>query len=276
VSPDSDQAPKAGLSQMFFIGPILIFLLLVAPGVRLLSLASRTRQVPEFWGGLYFVGAAVGISMRIMGSSLYATRPELATTINTIGHLSFASGTIAMTVFTFLVFRRSSSTARILAACMIAAIVGTTAHSLLGGYASIENSYSIVATNFARLLPTCWAFYESLTYWRSMRRREALGLADPILTNRFLLWSIWTGTVTLLPMAPLGLRALGIMIMNNGQVSPELQLEWLATAIIALRVLFVAVAPIAAIALSLSFFPPTAYLDRIRDRSAMSTASANS
>ena len=44
---------------MFLLGPILVFLLLVAPGIRLLLLAHRTREAPEFWGGLYFVGAAI-------------------------------------------------------------------------------------------------------------------------------------------------------------------------------------------------------------------------
>jgi hypothetical protein len=251
---------------MFFLGPIFIFLLLVAPGMRLLSLAYRTRQLPEFWGGLYFVGAAFGISMRVMGSSLYSTRPELADTLNTIGHCAFASGTIAIAVFTLRVFRPSSIAGRTLAGIMITAILATTSHSLFGGYASIENSYSILATNFARLLPTCWAFYESLRYWRSMCRREVLGLADPVLTNRFLLWSIWTGAVTLLPMVPLAIRVLGIALLGNIEYGQDVQAEWLPSVLMVVRVLFLAVAPIAAIALSLSFFPPAVYLDRVRAR----------
>jgi hypothetical protein len=33
-----------------------------------------------------------------------------------------------------------------------------------------------------------WAGAEALIYWRKLVRREQLGLADPVVTNRFLLW----------------------------------------------------------------------------------------
>jgi hypothetical protein len=251
---------------MFLLGPLLVFLLLVAPGIRLLLLAHRSREVPEFWGGLYFIGAAVGLAMRVLGSSLFLTEPELANTINTIGHLAFASGTIAMTIFTLRVFHPSSSRARIFAGMTIGAILLTSAHTLLAGFTNIENSYSMVATNFARLIPTCWAFYESCRYWLSMRRRETLGLADPILTNRFLLWSIWTGTVTLLPMIALALRTLSIVALGNEQFIEGPGAVLMPVVLRGVRIIFVLVAPIAAVALSLSFFPPTAYLDRVRAR----------
>jgi hypothetical protein len=180
--------------------------------------------------------------------------------------LTFASGTIAMTVFTLRVFHPSSTPARIFAGMTIGAILLTSAHTLLAGYTSIENSYSMVATNFARLIPTCWAFYESCRYWNSMRRREALGLADPILTNRFLLWSIWTGAVSLLPMIVLLLRAVSIITLGSDHFTEGIGAELLPMVLGGVRLIFVFVAPVAAIALSLSFFPPAAYLDRVRAR----------
>jgi len=253
---------------MIAVGPILVFLLLVAPGIRLISLAVRTREKPELWGGLYFIGAAIGIPMRLFGSSLYLTNPELANTINTIGHCSFAFGTIAMTIFTFHVFHRESSRARIFATLTIAAIAATSTHTILGGFASIENSYSVVATNFSRLIPTSWAFYESLRYYRSMRRRQSLGLADPVVTNRFLLWSIWTGAVTLLPLIALALRTVGIVSLGNDEYATDLSALIVSTMLKGVRVLFVIIAPVAAIALSLSFFAPATYIDRIRSRAA--------
>jgi hypothetical protein len=33
-----------------------------------------------------------------------------------------------------------------------------------GGYTTIENSFSMVATNSARIIPTGWAFFESFRY----------------------------------------------------------------------------------------------------------------
>ena len=44
------------------------------------------------------------------------------------------------------------------------------------------------------------------------------------------------------------------------------------TVLLGLRILFLAVAPIAVVALSLSFFPPNRYLDGIRERHAQSKA----
>jgi hypothetical protein len=252
---------------MISLGPLLVFLLLVGPGIRLLSLASRTRERPEFWGGLYFVGAAIGLPMRVLGSSFFLDDPDLAGTLNTIGHVAFASGTIAMTVFTLHVFHPKSRAARILSGLTIAAILVTTAHTLLAGYASIENSYSMLATNAARLIPTSWAFYESLRYYRSMRRRQSLGLADPIVANRFLLWSIWTGALTFLPLITLTLRKLLIVAFGNNEFVSSANIALLPVLTQALRIIFAVIAPIAAIAPSLSFFPPASYLNRIRSRS---------
>jgi hypothetical protein len=44
-----------------------------------------------------------------------------------------------------------------------------------------------------RLATFFWASLESLVYWRLMRRRLALGLADPLVTNRFALWGMGLG-----------------------------------------------------------------------------------
>ena len=258
---------------MIIVGPMLVFLLLVAPGIRLLTLALRTRERPELWGGLYFLGASIGLSLRVLGSSLFLTQPELADKLNTIGHVSFAGGTMAMTLFTLHVFRRESAGAKLFAALTTFAIFATSAVTLIGGYASIENSYSMVATNFARLIPTLWAFTESLAYYGSMRRRHSLGLADPVVVNRFLLWSIWTGAVTLLPLASLALRTSAILTFGSEATSGGTNAHVLSIMLTAIRILFVVVAPIAALTLSLSFFPPAFYIARIRARATAAESS---
>jgi hypothetical protein len=35
-----------------------------------------------------------------------------------------------------------------------------------------------------------WSMTESYAYWRRMKRRLAIGLADPLVCNRFLLWTL--------------------------------------------------------------------------------------
>jgi hypothetical protein len=45
-------------------------------------------------------------------------------------------------------------------------------------------SFSVIGTY------PLWAAVEALHYWSLMRKRVELGLADPLVTNRFLLWSV--------------------------------------------------------------------------------------
>jgi hypothetical protein len=48
-----------------------------------------------------------------------------------------------------------------------------------------------------RLFVMAWSSFESLLYWSRMRRRLRLGLADAVVTNRFLLWGIGSGAAFL-------------------------------------------------------------------------------
>ena len=66
-------------------------------GDRLLMLALRTRQAPELWGGLYFLGASFGISLRMFGASNQFEMPEAAALANATGHVALAAGTIIAT-----------------------------------------------------------------------------------------------------------------------------------------------------------------------------------
>jgi hypothetical protein len=262
ITPAGDDPVK------FFI-LLLVALLFMAPAIRLLSAASRTRQTPELWAALYFLGAGIGLPLRLYGSSILETQPDFASTINLFGHLFFASGVIAMTIFTWRVFHPERKRARAFAIALITLIVSTTCYTLSTGMGSAETSAEMIATNSARLVPTYWAFFESFKYWGAMRKRAALGLGDPIVTNRFLLWAIWTAAVSALPTASLGLRVLEMLVTASG--TSVAVSELLEPVLLGLRILFLAVAPLAVIALSLSFFPPARYLEGIRARAADSS-----
>jgi hypothetical protein len=71
-----------------------------------------------------------------------------------------------------------------------------------------------------------WLFFESASYARSMRRRLRLGLADPIVANRFVLWAIWTGALALIPLFVLGLRA-ALAVLGAGGAT-AVAAGWLA------------------------------------------------
>lgn len=258
---------------MKILGPLLAFALLAAPAIRLLGGAVRTRRTPEIWAGLFFLGAAVGIPLRIYGTSIIESDPALSATLNTVGHIFFAAASISLTIFTWRVFHPESATMRVIALTVAFLIAGSTTHTLGTGLVSVENAGSMIFTNFMRLVPIYWACVESIRYWGVMQKRMALGLADPVVTNRFALWAFWTGALSILPTLALGLRTLAYIVDAQGiegVARPEVQ----AAALMVLRVVLLATAPIAVISLSLSFFPPARYLEHVRAKAAAADAAA--
>ncbi len=118
-----------------------------------------------------------------------------------------------------------------------------------------RNQYAQSLGNLGRttLLVGCllWGSAEALVYWRKMRRRLRLGLADPVVTNRFFLWGLGAGA------AGLG-TAIG-MVAQLVTGLPPLQMPWitLSSSLHGLT---------AAVALWLAFVPNQAYLRFIEAR----------
>lgn len=67
----------------------------------------------------------------------------------------------------------------------------------------------LLLVNGSRMLACAWSFSQTLRYRGLMLRRAGLGLAEPALVNRFTLWSIWMGTLTLTFAVVLALRIIG-------------------------------------------------------------------
>lgn len=164
-------------------------------GVRLLMRASRSRGVPELLAGLAYIGApALGYPMAIVASLL--PRGGIAIPMYVIGEILLVSGCCCFLFFTVTVFRPNVRWATVMAyvgsAVLVYSGVGVT-HSFL----AYDNATEITA--HARLplagmvgtllLSYVWTALEGLRYWRMMRKRMALGLAEPVVTNRFFLWT---------------------------------------------------------------------------------------
>ena len=125
----------------------------------------------------------------------------------------------------------------------------------------------MIAFNGLNASVLVWAHLECLLYYRTMRRRQRLGLADPVLANRFLLWSLWTGAIALQGLAMLLLR---IAIWSSGahevlQAGGDPGGPWLVL-IDCVRVMLAIVAPTAVILAGLSFSPPAFYTRRLQRR----------
>ena len=96
-----------------------------------------------------------------------------------------------------------------------------------------------------------WGSYEALRWWRRMRRRVRLGIGDPLVASRFLLWAIGAG------MAGLGSGIAMFVGLATGRAMNELPALTLVLSLFGL---------VSAISLWLAFAAPEWFKLRIRSQ----------
>lgn len=168
---------------------LLIPILLSLLSLRLFRLAARTRELPELLVGIYFLVVPFGISLTIRTDRF---APEDVAAVRAASNALATAGGVALLLFTWCAFRAGERWARWLAFGGSAALGAIWALGLvLGSYASGSSLFLLLPVYASYL----WVFAESLRYYLLLRRRKRLGLADPVLVNRFLLFAVWTGSV---------------------------------------------------------------------------------
>jgi hypothetical protein len=175
-------------------------------GVRLVRLSRSASGGPEIWLALYFLlGAFLGMGLSNLvymswADAAMALPDRLTTLCNALYIFGTTAGMGCLYVFTWRTFRRDDAWARtlvrVVAAVMLAGYVGIGASGdftlrLVPGVA-----YWI--TWAARTSVFLWLLIESFRYWGMQRRRLQLGLADPLVANRFLLWGTWSTVMFLM------------------------------------------------------------------------------
>jgi hypothetical protein len=241
------------MSPLVGIGFAAFFVASLTVGVRLVRLWSRTRQLPELLIGIGVLGIGpVGFGLATVAELARPAHPEIAAPLVAVALLAVSVGVFAKCVFNWRVYRRDSAwlagvvsaTGVILAACWLA--------ELADGF---HDPYRAGRAYFLRsgLQVFCllWGSAEALVYWRKMRRRLCLGLADPVVTNRFFLWGLGAGA------AGVG-SAVGIAAQLVTGL-PPLELPWimLSSSLHGL---------VAAVAMWLAFLPTRSYLRFIEAR----------
>lgn len=161
-------------------------------GIRLLRLAARTRETPELCIGLSFVFAGViGYVLMLMGNPANPKlTPEQIQLLFSWGYGFISAGVACVYVFIWRTFRRQSSWAMwlMIAGCILTLGTGAPAVPPPGMEPSLGTGFWIGTA--ARLGSGVWGAAESLRWWWLLRRRLKLGLANPTVANRFLLWGI--------------------------------------------------------------------------------------
>jgi hypothetical protein len=223
-------------------------------GGRLLALALRTRELTDF-----LVGASLlllsGISYPLsLASGLDATPLATARALAVASAVGFALGWVGVYHLTQRVFRRGDRSAQGLALLGSALLVIGTASRIQQALvapdaATLRNPQGIAfLVEGAALLVYLWTAAEGFAAFAQARRRLPLGLADPVVANRFGLWGC-VGVCAFISVAP------GYAIAVTGGDSMASQGALLATAFGGLA---------CSAALQLAFLPPAAYLRWLR------------
>jgi hypothetical protein len=223
-------------------------------GLRLVALWWRNRQLPELLIGLGVLGIGpVGFGCITYGQILHADHDTAARVMFAIGLFAASGGAFAKYVFNYTVYHRDS---RMVKGLVQLAGVGLLA-CCLGAW--VSNGFSAIqyidASYFIRssLQIGCllWGSIEALRYWGMMRRRARLGLADAVVTNRFLLWGVGAGAA-----------GVGTAVGITAQLwigRPPLEIPWV-TLSSSLHGL------VAAVAMWFAFLPTEAYTRFILER----------
>jgi hypothetical protein len=214
-------------------------------GVRLLVLAARTRERPELLIGVAVLGIGpVGFGLQTLAGATPGA--ALAEPLAAAGAIAVAVGLWAKLGFNWLVYRRDSPAA-LAAMLTLAGLIAAhlVAQPLLGSFLEATRDVGLAAQRGAiQSIALFWGAAEALAYWTQLRRRARLGLADPVLVNRFLMWAISAAA------AGLG-TALGVAAsLATGKGPLELPAVLVSSSAHGL---------VAALGMWLAFAPPSAY-----------------
>jgi hypothetical protein len=172
-------------------------------GIRLLILAARTRKLPELVMGLaLLLTGAVGYPVIAVARAGVTLSDDVRAALAFTYMLSMVIGIGAIAVFNWRVYRPESRRADLAVLTIIAAMAACCIGQGMGpGYldAAVRiTSPWLLGQLFIPSSALGWAAVESIRYHLLLRRRLALGLADPLISDRFRLWGIGTTAATLL------------------------------------------------------------------------------
>jgi len=231
----------------FFVASLVI-------GGRLLLLARRTGQIPEFLIGVAALGLGpFGYGLSMLAFALASHSLALSATLMGSALLAMQVGAIALYLFVWTVFRRDSRWAK--------AVIWTATALLIAGFAGdlVENGlvnrraggFWFWLGSLTRASVLGWSAFESLRYHRVVRHRARLGLADPVVAASFLLWGVGSGA------ACSGALVGHVTRILTGHGAAEFPLVSLVVSLLGL---------VAAVSIWLAFLPTPSYLRFVESR----------
>src|SRR5262245_11060951 len=223
-----------------------------AVGSRLVGVYRRTRHLPELLLGLMLLlCAGLGYPLRIAAAHV---DPAAAGPLAAAGSLALAFGITCLIAFTGRVFRPESRWGRAAvtlgSAAVLTAAVWDALDALLGSEPYRAGSFGLQheIVGAVVMFAYVWSASESLRYRAILTRRLRLGLADPVVSNRMLLW----GLMCVADAASLVLNGVAALRGVDYMESPVVLLGSSAAGLFQ------------AVVLVLAFMPPRTYLAWVR------------
>lgn len=180
------------MEESAYIGSVVAGLAYFAVGARLLRLGIRTRSASEWVLGLTFLIWVLSFALWVIAITLQG-QPALESQLLIESRIANNLGGIGIAYFPLLAFRRGSTWAKWLSVSItICLIVGTAGSIWAGDPQGVEP-----LTNFwwwpewiGTIAPSIWIGAEGLHHYGTYRPRVRLGLCEPIVGHRYLLWGI--------------------------------------------------------------------------------------
>lgn len=217
-------------------------------GWRLLWLAHGTGLLPEkLIGGSLFLAGGIGTALLILSGVAGPARGALSTG----AMLAIDCGITVLGVFTWRVFRPGLVGATVVATCTALLFLSFASDWVSGHYLGVRRSgFSMTADYVGRFAMYGWASFETLRQATLARRRVRIGLTEPLVANRFLLWGVST-------LAANGIWAYSLW-RELAHESDTTEFYLVASVL----------GCICALAIWLAFFPPRAYRQRFATKGA--------
>ena len=185
------------------------------------------------------------------------------TILRTTSNLGSRVPAMAIALFTWRVFRPADRWAARLFTVIAGLVLGLSVTQVVVGRSTPGSGPMFWISILTTVVALGWAMADSFAYYRSSVRRLALGLTSAAVTNRFLLWSIWSGAAMLIVMG----KVSSILLIRCGRA---IQRQRASPS----RSSRARSGSPAWTALTLTFYPPPAYVRWIESRAEVASAAS--
>jgi hypothetical protein len=172
-----------------YIFSLIAALIYLAVGIRLFALSRRTRGRPEYLLALTYLCTGVSYYLYEFPSMFELDQAWILI----LARIIYSVGMVPLLLFTRDVFRSDSRWANPLVWAIALSLFSGVSFSTLNGDIEglIVNSLWFWCDWIGYTAPYIWISAEALIAYRSAQKRLRLGLCEPDVVNRFLLWALF-------------------------------------------------------------------------------------